>query len=70
LRKKKRKKRGLMRLSRGAKVLWEKFDSGEEADNEIQQQRNHAVIIIQEASYQQGAIDIGEKQESGKGDAG
>jgi hypothetical protein len=62
--------KGLMRLSRGAKVLWEKFDSGEEADNEIQQQRNHAVIIIQEASYQQGAIDIGEKQESGKGDAG
>ncbi len=62
--------KGLMRLSRGAKVLWEKFESGEEADTEIQQQRNHAVIILQEASYQQGAVDIGEKQESGRGDAG
>lgn len=67
LREKKRKKRGLMRLSRGAKVLWEKFESGEEADTEIQQQRNHAVIIVQEASYRQGAV---EKQESGRGDAG
>jgi hypothetical protein len=59
--------KGLMRLSRGAKVLWEKFESGEEADTEIQQQRNHAVIIVQEASYRQGAV---EKQESGRGDAG
>lgn len=56
-----------MQLSRGAKVLWEKFESGEEADTEIQQQRNHAVIIVQEASYRQGAV---EKQESGRGDAG
>lgn len=70
LRKKKRKKRGLMRLSRGAIVLWEKFESGEEADTEIQQQRNHAVIIFQEVSYRQGAVNIGEKQESGRGDAG
>jgi hypothetical protein len=62
--------RGLMRLSRGAKVLWEKFESGEEADTEIQQQRNHTVIIFQEASYWQGAVNIGEKQESGRGDAG
>ncbi len=60
----------LMRLSRGAKVLWEKFESGKEADTEIQQQRNHTVIIFQEVSYQQGAVDIGEKQESGRGDAG
>jgi hypothetical protein len=64
------KKRGLMRLSRGAKVLWEKFESGEEADTEIQQQRDHVVIIVQEASYRQGAVDIGEKQDSGRGDAG
>jgi hypothetical protein len=40
--------KGLMRLSRGAKVLWEKFEFGEEADTEIQQQRNHAVTIVQE----------------------
>lgn len=59
-----------MRLSRGAKVLWEKFESGEEADTEIQQQRDHVVIIVQEASYRQGAVDIGEKQDSGRGDAG
>jgi hypothetical protein len=62
--------KGLMRLSRGAKVLWEKFESGEEADTEIQQQRDHVVIIVQEASYRQGAVDIGEKQDSGRGDAG
>ncbi len=62
--------KGLMRLSRGAKVLWEKFESGEEAYIEIQQQRNHAVTIVQEVSYRQGAVDIGEKQESGRGDAG
>ncbi len=61
--------KGLMRLSRGAKVLWEKFESGEEAYIEIQQQRNHAVTIVQEVSYRQGAVDIGEKQESGRGDA-
>ncbi len=36
------------RNARGAKVLWEKFESGEEADTEIQQQRNHAVTIVQE----------------------
>ncbi len=51
-------------------MLWEKFESGEEADTEIQQQRNHAVTIVQEARYRQGAVDIGEKQESGRGDAG
>ncbi|CAM6051456.1 unnamed protein product [Sphagnum compactum] len=28
--------KGPMRLSGGAKVLWEKFESGEEADTEIQ----------------------------------
>ncbi len=39
-------------------MLWEKFESGEEADTEIQQQRNHAVIIFQEVSYQQGAKSI------------
>jgi len=50
--------KGLMRLSRGAKMLWEKFESGEEADTEIQQQRNHTVIIFQEVSYQQGAESI------------
>ncbi len=51
-------------------MLWEKFESGEEADTEIQQQRDHVVIIVQEASYRQGAVDIGEKQDSGRGDAG
>ncbi len=50
--------KGLMQLSRGAKVLWEKLESGEEADTEIQQQRNYVVIIFQEVSYQQGAESI------------